>query len=61
MYSQMYDDNKWEISVAQLDFGIGSHLHLRFAQRVDAECGIISRKPGIVHFMAMHINRAARL
>lgn len=56
----MYDDNKWEISVAQLDFGIESS-HLHFAQRVDAECGIISRKPGIVHFTAMHINRAARL
>lgn len=33
MYSQMYDDNKWEISVAQLDFGIESHLHMHFAQR----------------------------
>lgn len=27
----MYDDYKWEISVAQLDFGIeSSHLHLPF-------------------------------
>lgn len=60
----MYDDYKWEISVAQLDFGIeSSHLHLPFEREREsnAECGIISRKPGIVHFMAMHINRAARL
>lgn len=36
---QMYDDYKWEISVAQLDFGIeSSHLHLpRESQTQSAE------------------------